>query len=194
MLLETAQTLLGTPLVGPGRVLDDVHEGGALEAGHEAFEDIRIAGAEGALRPGAEALRERLEDAALEVRAGVQRGDLGPLRIADVVVADSQDVVLHARGDQGDLGLHELGDARGRVKGDGGPDPADAVLGDSVSMEELPGLVGAVDLEAPAVATELLVQPDVVEHCADVEQLRVEAQSPLATLQAAEEEHPSRVV
>ena len=165
-----------------------------LEAGHEAFEDVRLHVAEGGLGPGGDPLREGLEDAALEVRTGVQGGDLGSILVADVVVADAQHVVLHARGHQGDLGLHELGDARGRVQGDGSPDPADAVLGDSTGIEEPPGLVGAVHFEAPAVAAELLVQPEVVEHRADVEQLRVEAQSPLATLQAAEEVHPPRVV
>src|SRR5207244_4068361 len=76
-------------LLGPGRVLDDIHEVGPLETGYEAFEDVRIDVAEGGLGPGGDPFREGLEDAALEVRPRVQRSDLCSLRVSDVVVADS---------------------------------------------------------------------------------------------------------
>ena len=51
-----------------------------------------------------------------------------------------------------DLGFHELRDAGRGVQGDGGPDPADAVLGHAVALQEAAGFVGAVHLEAPAAA------------------------------------------
>ncbi len=58
---------------------------------------------------------------------------------------------------------------------DGGPYPADAVLGHAVALQEAAGFVGAVHLELPAAVAELLVQAEVVEHRPDVQQFRVEA-------------------
>jgi len=52
----------------------------------------------------------------------------------------------------------------------------------------VPGFVGAVHLEAPAAAAELLVQAEVVEHRPDVQQFRVETEIPVSALQAAEPE------
>jgi hypothetical protein len=62
-------------------VLDDVHEVGALEAGYESVQDIRIDVAERGVRLGRVAVGERLQDAALEVRPRVQGGDLGPAAV-----------------------------------------------------------------------------------------------------------------
>jgi hypothetical protein len=87
-----------------------------------------------------------------------------------------------AGGDQGDLGFHELRDAGRGVQGDRGPDPADAVLGHAMTVQEPAGLIGAVHLEAPAAAAELLVEPQVVEHRPDVDQFGVEAEAPVAAL------------
>src|SRR4051812_6906168 len=76
------------PLFRPGRALDDVHEVAPLVARHEAFEDIGLDVAEGGLRPGRDAVGERLEDGPLEVGPRVQRGDLRAVGVADVVVSD----------------------------------------------------------------------------------------------------------
>jgi precorrin-6B methylase 2 len=76
------------------------------------------------------------------------------------------------------------------VQGDGGPDPADAVLGHAVALEEAAGLVSAIHLESPAAAAKLLVQAQVVEHRPDVHQFRVEAETAVAALQAAEPVNP----
>src|ERR1700751_3858979 len=127
------------------------------------------------------------KDAALEVRARVQRGDGGPVGVADVAVADAEHVVFDPSGDQGDLGFHELRDARRVVQRDGGPYPADAVLGHAMAVQEAAGLIGAVHLETPAAAAELLVQAEVVEHRPYVQQFGVEAEIPVAALQAAPE-------
>src|SRR5207302_9267096 len=99
------------------------------EARYEVLQDVRLYVAEGRLRLGSDAVRERLEDAALEVRTWMQRSDLGPLAVTDVVIADAQHVVLHTGGDQRDLGFHELRDTRAGVQGDGRPHAPDAVLG-----------------------------------------------------------------
>src|ERR1022692_1153542 len=53
----------------PGRALDDVHEVGPLIAGDEPFQDVRFYVAERGFRLRGDAVGERLEDAALEVRA-----------------------------------------------------------------------------------------------------------------------------
>ncbi|WP_305783718.1 hypothetical protein [Symbioplanes lichenis] len=78
----------------------------------------------------------------------VQGGDGGAVLLGQVVVADAQDVVLDARRDQGDLGFEERGDAGRGVQGDREPHAADAVLGHAARLQEAPGLVRAVDLEA----------------------------------------------
>ena len=125
-------------LLGPGRVQNDLHEIAPTEARYEVLRDVRLYVAEGRrLRLRSDAVGERLEDAALEVRTWMQRSDLGPLAVTDVVIADAQHVVLHTGGDQRDLGFHELRDTRAGVQGDGRPHAPDAVLGDAVTLQEL---------------------------------------------------------
>src|ERR1700733_3931314 len=182
------------PLFRPVVVLDDVDEVGALVAGGEAVEDVRVDGAEGGVGPWGHAVVECLQDLALKVGAGVQGGDGGAVGVTDVVVADAEDVVFGAGGDEGDFGFHELGDGWGRVQGDGGPDAADAVFGDGVAAQEVAGLVGAADLEAAAGVAVFGVEAEVVEHGADVEKLGVVAEVAVAALEAAPEEHPAGVV
>src|SRR5437868_364179 len=125
-------------LLGPGRVQNDLHEIAPTEARYEVLRDVRLYVAEGRrLRLRSDAVGERLEDAALEVRMWMQRSDLGPLAVTDVVIADAQHVVLHTGGDQRDLGFHELRDTRAGVQGDGRPHAPDAVLGDALALQEL---------------------------------------------------------
>jgi hypothetical protein len=78
--------------------------------------------------------------------------------------------------------------------GDARPHPADAVLGHAMALQEAPGLVGTVHLEAPAAAAVLRVQAQVVEHGPDVQQLRAEAEPSVPALQAAEPEDPPGMV
>src|SRR3954469_24618215 len=181
-------------LCRPGGVLDDVHEVGALIPRNEALEDIRLDVAERSFRLGGDAFSERLQNVALEIGARVQSGDLGTIGVADVVVSDAEHVVLHTSGDQAHLGFHELRDAGRGVQGNGGPHPADAVLGHAVPLQEAPGLVCTVHLEAPAAATELLIQTQVVEHRSDVQQFRVETEPAVSALQTAEPEDPAGMV
>jgi hypothetical protein len=77
------------------------------------------------------------------------------------------------------------------VQRDGGPHATDAVLGHAVGREEFPGLLRAVDLEATAAVVEPVTEPQIMEHGADVEQFGVEAQVPVAALQASEEIDPA---
>ena len=100
-------------------------------------------------------------------------------RLVDVVVADAQDVVLHARGHQRDLRLHELGDARGGVQGDGGPHPSDAVLRYWWACRKRRASSALSTSKRRPLRVEGFVQAEVVEHRADVEQLGVEAESRL---------------
>src|SRR6202171_1955004 len=181
-------------LLGPGRVQNDLHEIAPTEARYEVLQDVRFYVAEGRLRLGSDAVGERLEDAALEVRTRMQRSDLGPLAVSDVVIADAQHVVLHTGGDQRDLGFHELRDTRAGVQGDGRPHASDAVLGDAVALQELARLVSAVHLEPSPARAELLVETQIVKHRPNVEQFRVEAQAAVAALQAAEPVHPAGVM
>src|SRR5882757_694764 len=181
-------------LLRPVRVLDDVDEVGPLISRDEALQHVGFHVAERRFRLGGDAFGERLQDAALEVRTWVQGGDLGAVGVADVVVADAEHVVLDARRHQCDLWLHELRDTWRGVQGDGRPDPADAVLGHAVALQEPAGFVGAVQLEAPAAATELLVQAEIMEHRPDVEEFGVEAPASVATLHTAEPEDPAGMV
>src|SRR5438105_7590729 len=145
-------------LLGPGRVQNDLHEIAPTEARYEVLQDVRLYVAEGRLRLGSDAVGERLEDAALEVRTWMQRSDLGPLAVTDVVIADAQHVVLHTGGDQRDLGFHELRDTRAGVQGDGRPHAPDAVLGEGVALQELARLVSAAHLEPSSARTGLRVE------------------------------------
>src|SRR5438128_1925311 len=181
-------------LLGPGRVQNDLYEIAPTEAWYEVLQDIRLYVAEGRLGLGSDAVGEGLEDAALEVRTGMPRGNLGALAVTDVVIADPQHVVLHPGGDQRDLGFHELRDARAGVQGDGRPHAPDAVLGDAVALQELARLVSAVHLEPSPARAELLVETQIVKHRPNVEQLRIEAQAAVAALQAAEPVHPAGVM
>src|SRR5216683_2970329 len=181
-------------LLGPRRVQNDLYEIAPTEARYEVLQDVRLYVAEGRLRLGSDAVCERLEDAALEVRTGMQRSDLGPLAVTDRVIADSQDVVFHSGCDQCDLGFHELRDSRCGVQSNRGPHAPDAVLGDAVALQELARLVSAVHLEPSPIGAERLAKADIVEHRTDVEQLRIEAQAAVAALQAAEPVHPAGVM
>jgi hypothetical protein len=98
------------------------------------------------------------------------------------------------RGDERDLRRNVQRDLRGGVQRDPGPHPGRVLLGDAVAEQEPPGLVGTVDLEALVGASVLLGQPEIVEQCADVEQLGVVAQPLLAAAQRAEQVDPPRVV
>src|SRR3954452_17818792 len=82
-------------LLRPVRVLDDVHKAGALVPGYESVQDIRLDIAERRCRLGCDTVRERLEDAPLEVRAGVQGGNFGPQVVTDIVVSDAEHIVFH---------------------------------------------------------------------------------------------------
>src|SRR4051794_5270219 len=79
-------------LLRPVRGLDDVHEIGALIAGDETFQDVRLDVGERGLRLRGDAFGERLQDVALEVGARMQSDDLGPVGIADIVVSDAEHV------------------------------------------------------------------------------------------------------
>ncbi|GAB3880381.1 hypothetical protein GCM10027612_07890 [Microbispora bryophytorum subsp. camponoti] len=182
----TGNRLSGGPT--PARGAEDrVDEVPPSVAGHVALQNVGLDVAERGLGLGRDSLGERLQDRLFETRPRMQGGDLGPLGVVEIVIADAEHVVLHTRGDQRHLRLHELGDAGGGVQGDRRPHPADAVFGHTALLQEAAGGIGAVHLEAPSAAAMLLVEPQVVEHRADVEQLRVETQVLSPPHQAAEE-------
>src|SRR5207245_1435361 len=134
------------------------------------------------------------ENTALEVRTGMQPGDLRAVTVTDGVVADSQHVVLHSGGDQRDLGFHELRDSGRGVQSNGGPNAPDAVLRYAVALQKPARLVSTVHLEPPPVRAEPLAEAEIMEHCSDVEQFRIPAQAAVVALQAPEPVHPSGVM
>lgn len=80
------------------------------------------------------------------------------------------------------------------MQGDGGPDPADAVVGHAVALQEPTRMVCALHLEAAGGVEVLSVQADVVEHRSDVEQLGVVTEPSVTGLQADPPEDPAGVV
>ena len=130
----------------------------------------------------------------LEVRPRMGGQDRLALLRRELVEVQAEHVVLHAQGHEPHLGLLVARDLRRRVQGDRLPDGHDALLGQAVALQEGAGGVGPVDLEALVLGAVALDEPDVVEHRADVEQLRVVVQAELLTLQRAPQEHPPRVV
>ncbi|PAV92690.1 hypothetical protein WR25_09954 [Diploscapter pachys] len=102
------------------------------------------------------------------------------LACGEAFVVQAEYVGFHASGDQRDQRVHVLGDTRRGVQGNGRPDPFDIALVDTVLLQEVAGGVGAIDLEAAAVAAVGVGQAHVVEHAAAVQQLCVifQAQAP----------------
>jgi hypothetical protein len=108
------------------------------------------------------------------------------LRIGEGGVVDAENVHLDARGDQGDDGVHVLGDSRGGVEGDCGPDILDIGLGQVVLLEEGAGGVGSVDLEALVGRAVAGDEAEVVKHGSGVEQLAVEFEAAPLTGESCE--------
>jgi hypothetical protein len=98
---------------------------------------------------------------------------------AERVERRAEKVVLHTEGDETHLWLLVLRNLPRRVERDRFPYGHDLLLGQAVSLEEGAGGVGPVDLEALVRGAVAHEQADVVEHCSDVEQLRVIAEAQL---------------
>ena len=112
----------------------------------------------------------------------------------ELIEMPAGDVVLDAPVHQADLGLLVAGDLGRGVQGDGLPHGHDVLLGQAVALQERAGGVGAVDLEALVLGAVTGDEAEVVEHRADVEQLRVVVQAQLLALQRSPQEHPPRMV
>src|SRR5438874_13395864 len=89
---------------------------------------------------------------------------------------------------------HMLRDPGGGVQGNCFPDGLHLIFRNIVGVEELPGGICAVDLEAFVLARELLDEAEIVKCGGDVEQFRVEAEFPLMTLLSREQVDADRVI
>src|SRR3977135_4611997 len=89
---------------------------------------------------------ERLQYAAFEIGPGMGGGDSVAHIVGKVIAPDAEDIGLDSRGDKGDLGVEELGNARRGVQCDGKPDLAHGRIVETVVAQELLRRIGAVDL------------------------------------------------
>src|SRR5437763_14944921 len=85
------------------------------------------------------------------------------------------------------LRSHMLGGSGGGVQGNCIPDGLRLIFSNIVGVEELPGGICAIDLEALVLARELLDKAEIVKGGRHVEEFRVEAQFPLTTLLSREQ-------
>src|SRR5271168_4432319 len=158
-----------TGLPNPGGVADNAAEVAADERGVLVGEDVGLDVAEGGLGPLVDAVVEGLDDVFLELGGAGILGDDGVAELVGVLlVGDSEHVHLHATGEEGDDGVHELGNAGGGGQGDGGPYVVDVLRGDAARLEEVAGGVGTVDLEAVGRAL-AGHEAHVVEHGSGIE-------------------------
>src|SRR5438270_6461388 len=89
---------------------------------------------------------------------------------------------------------HTLWDPGGGVQGNCFPDGLHLIFSNIVGVEELPGGICAIDLEALVLARELLDKAEIVKGGRHVEEFRVEAQFPLTTLLSREQVDADRVI
>ena len=97
------------------------------------------------------------------------------LGVGEIGKRDAEHVHLDAGSDERDDGMHVLRDARRRVQRDRSPDRLDVRLGDAMAPQEVAGGVGAVHLETLMCARVCRGEAHVVEHCAGIKKLGIEA-------------------
>src|SRR5690242_14433855 len=90
-------------------------------------------------------------------------------------------------------GPYALDTGRG-VERDGNPDVLDVTLGHAVAFHEFAGGIGAIDLEAQIGARIFLGEAHVVEHGAEVKQLRVVFQPAVLARERAPQEDAATMV
>ena len=102
------------------------------------------------------------KDAALEVRARVQRGDGGPVGVADVAVADAEHVVFDPGQEAADRfrGAQAVHGSGWGVGGDGPAEGREAAAPVGPDPAPVPGLFAATAQAAPGAAQETEVQHD----------------------------------
>lgn len=122
------------------------------------------------------------------------RDDGLALGVGEGVVLDADDVHFDARADEGHDRALVLWDPRGRVERDGIPNVFDGALVDAMAPQERSSSVRPVDLEALVLARRGRLEPHIVEHRADVEELGIERQTAALAGERAEEEDAIRVV
>lgn len=188
------QQVASGALLRPVTFENDLNEVSALIAGHVMSEYVRVDAAESAFRPVDISARERLQNARLEVRAGVDGDDFGAFGVRDLVIPDPQDVGFDPCCHQCDLGRHELGNPGSGVQGDSLPHDVSTVACLPVRQKELAGCVSPVHFESQSRLLEPIREADVMEHRAGVEELEVHRESAALTHKCSEEEHAPRVV
>ena len=177
-----------------GRCSNQVAGVGALVPGDETFTDAGVDGAvrgRGLVRKAGEIL---LDEAFFEIFARVPGDDfLAHLR-RKLIEPHSQHIEKNTRIEERHFGAHVLRDAGGGVQRDCFPDGLHLIFSNVVGVEELPGGICAIDLEAFVLARELLDQTEIVKCGGHVEEFRVEAQFSLTTLLSREQVDADRVI
>jgi hypothetical protein len=140
--------------VVPVRLQDDAAEVHAVKRRVLEREDIIVKGAKCTVWPMLHPMVESVDDPDLEVRAARMGGDDRlALLIGEPVIAAAGHVHSRACLHQEYLRMQVFGDARGRMKSDGVPNPLHIRFRDSVASQKFTGGVGTVDLETKLTVT-----------------------------------------
>jgi hypothetical protein len=149
----------------------------ALKVGIHPLEYIGLDVAKCSLGLVPDAVEKGLDNVFFEmITAGMGGNDLLALLFAKLSKADPENVHFHSGGHERDLGLFELGYPRCGMERDSVPDDVNRFARNLMPKEKLSRGVRAVYLKPFAGATVGSGQPDVMEHCADIEQFRIEAE------------------
>ena len=172
--------------------LDKVHR---LEPRLLILQHIGLHIAERGLRTMAQAVGKRADDALLEpFSARMRMHHRLALHGAERGVIHAQHIHLDTSGDQRHGRAQMLRHARRGVQGNRQPDLLDVVIAEPVRFEKRRCRVGAVHFETLVITAVTFDQTEVMEHCADVQQLRVVGQLLALAAQCAEQKYPARVV
>lgn len=179
----------------PLRLQDEVAEVDASIVGITTGENVGFDVAERGLRLLDGAASEGVDDATFEIAAArMRRDDRLALGLGEGVVVDADDVHLHARADERHDWSLVLRDSWRRMERDGVPDVFDESFVDAMTPQERRGRVRSIDLEAVVLAGIGRLKAHVVEHRADVEELRIEDQTAALAGERAEEEDAVRMM
>jgi hypothetical protein len=160
---------------------------GALKTGDETFTDTGVHGAIGGAGLVRKAVEVLLEEAFLEVFARVSGQNFIAQLRRKLIEPFSEHIETDTRIEQSYFRAQVLRDAGGGVQGNGFPDSIYLLFRDVMCGEELAGGVCAIDLEAFALARELLDETEIVKCGGDVEEFRVKAELLLTALLSREQ-------
>src|SRR5271167_3366159 len=142
-----------------------------------------------------DAVIESLNDVFFELRgARILRHNSVTEIVWVIAIRQAKYVHLYARGNERNDGMHVLGNARRRVKGDRSPHRIEVLLRDAARFEKLARAVRTVHLEAVYGATVIWHQPKIMEHRASVEEFCIDLEVTLFARERSEKVNTAGMV